>query len=91
MKKTTKKLILVVAILLAAAGPLAAQERSPSSPSESLAEALVAACREQAGEFSRYLPEESAAAYRNLPQLEQQELMQPQPQPFQIQVQPLRP
>lgn len=75
MKKTTNKLILVLAAVLAAAGPLAAQDKSPSPPSESLAEALIAACRQQAGEFSRYLPEESAEAYRNLPQLQQQELM----------------
>jgi len=75
MKKTTRKLTMVVAVLLAAAGPLAAQQKAPATPSESLAEALIAACREQAAEFSRYLPEESAEAYRNLPQAQQQELM----------------
>jgi hypothetical protein len=75
MKNSMKMLILAIAVLLAAAGPLAAQEKTPAAPSEALAEALIAACREQAGEFSRYLPEESAEAFRNLPQLQQQELM----------------
>ena len=76
MKITSRKLIVVLPLLLAAAGPLAAQEKAPATPSEVLAEALTAACREQAAEFSQFLPEESAEAYRNLPQLQQQELMQ---------------
>ena len=74
MKKTVKTL-LALPLLLAAAGTLAAQEKPAPTPSAALADALAAACREQPADFSRYLPEESAAAYRDLPQFQQLELM----------------
>ncbi|HKO04008.1 MAG TPA: hypothetical protein VJW51_04640 [Candidatus Acidoferrales bacterium] len=75
MKKTNKRLLLALPLLLATASTLAAQEKPAATPSDSLADALAAACREQPAEFSRFLPEESAAAYRDLPQFQQQELM----------------
>src|SRR5208282_828846 len=75
VKKTNQRLILAILLLLAAAGTLPSQEKPAATPSDSLANALAAACREQPAEFSRFLPEESAAAYLDLPQFQQQELM----------------
>jgi hypothetical protein len=75
VNKTNQSLILTLALLLAAAGSLDSQEKSAATPSDTLADALAAACREQPAEFSRFLPEESAAAYRDLPLFQQQELM----------------
>ena len=69
----------ILALLAPLAAPLAAQDGTKAadqrSPSATLAEALSAACRQQIGEFAQYLPEGSAEAYRNLPQVQQRELM----------------
>lgn len=69
------RLTLALLALLATPGTLRAQDNTPATPSSELMNALAAACRQQVSEFSRYLPQESAEAYRNLPQIQQQELM----------------
>jgi len=79
----TNRLILSLAASLCLGAALAAQDQSgetPSSaasstPSDTLGRALSAACRQQPGEFAAFLPEDSAEAYRNLPQIQQRELM----------------
>jgi len=67
-------LALALFVLFPAARSLLAQEQS-GTPSGALLDALGAACRQQIGDFVRYLPEESVEAYRNLPLVQQQELM----------------
>jgi hypothetical protein len=67
-------LAFVVLLTLAAALPLPAQETA-GGPSAALLDALGAACRQQTADFVRFLPEESAEAYRNLSRIQQQELM----------------
>jgi type II secretory pathway pseudopilin PulG len=69
------RLTIALLALLAPTGTLQAQENAPATPSSALMNALGAACRQQIAEFSQYLPQESAEAYRNLPQAQQQELM----------------
>lgn len=79
----TNRLILTLAATLCLAVPLAAQDQpgdtpsaaASSTPSDTLMRALSAACRQQPGEFAAFLPEDSAEAYRNLPQIQQHELM----------------
>ncbi len=79
----TNRLILFAGAFLCSALPLAAQapsaETSPAeaapTPSDTLVRALSAACRQQPGEFAAFLPQGSAEAYRNLPQVQQHELM----------------
>ena len=68
-------LSLVAALSLPAAAQEGAKPAGARSPAATLADALAAACRQQAGDFARYLPESSADAYRNLPQVQQRELM----------------
>ncbi|HUJ39285.1 MAG TPA: hypothetical protein VLW54_01965 [Candidatus Acidoferrales bacterium] len=76
-----RNLLLAAALVLLAplAAPLAAQSGTKPaddhSPSATLADALAAACRQKVGEFAQYLPEASAEAYRNLPEVQQHELM----------------
>jgi len=70
-----KRLTLALVTFLAATGTLQAQQNVPTTPSSALMDALAAACRQQILEFSQFLPEQSAEAYRNLPQVQQQELM----------------
>jgi len=83
MIRSTLALAALLALSAPFAAPLQAQDpaatapaSSPASPSETLVEALVAACRQQTAEFAAYLPEESAEAYRNLPETQQRQLMQ---------------
>jgi hypothetical protein len=79
----TNRWTLAIAACLSLTIPFAAPaaRQVPSAPaavpsaSETLVNALSAACRQQIGEFAQYLPEESAEAYRNLPQIQQRELM----------------
>jgi hypothetical protein len=75
----TNRLPLSLAALLCLfaplATPLAAQQNPAATPSQTLVDALSAACRQQIGEFAQFLPEESAEAYRNLSQIQQRELM----------------
>ena len=68
------RLSLALLLLLGAATRLPAQETA-GGPSASLLDALGAACRQQVGDFARLLPEESSEAFRNLPQIQQRELM----------------
>ncbi len=79
---TTRSTFAIAAFLALAvpcAAPLSAQNppvpASIPSPSETLVDALSVACRQQIGEFATFLPEASAEAYRNLPQVQQRELM----------------
>jgi hypothetical protein len=71
----SRRQTLALLLVLAAARSLQAQESTPATPSSTLADALAAACRQQVGDFTRYLPQDSADAYRNLPQVQQLELM----------------
>jgi len=75
----TKRLVLRLAAVLSILTPveslLAAQGKPAPTPSETLMDALSAACRQQIGEFAQFLPEESAEAYLNLSQIQQRELM----------------
>ena len=74
---------LAIAAALALAGPLAAPAAAQDAatpaaghaPAATLAQALTTACRQQAGEFAQYLPDVNAEAFRNLPQVQQHELM----------------
>jgi len=76
----TYRLTLFLAAVLCIAAPLAAQEKPagtpPPSATDTLVNALSAACRQQSGEFAAFLPEANAEAYRNLPQTQQFALMQ---------------
>lgn len=67
---------LLAALLAACPGLLHAQDGAPLSPTETLTSAFSAACRQKAAEFAGFLPEESAAAFRNLPTAKQYDLMQ---------------
>jgi len=75
----TIRLTLSLAAVLSIAVPLAAQDKPaaapPATPTETLVNALSAACRQQPGEFAAFLPDDSAESYRNLPQFQQRELM----------------
>jgi hypothetical protein len=75
----TDRLIVPVAVIFLLATPLLAQDqpdaRLTATPTDALVNALSAACRQQPGEFAAFLPEVSSDAYRNLPQLQQRELM----------------
>lgn len=67
---------LFLAALLTLSTPLAAQEKpATTTPTDTLVGVLSAACRQQIAEFASFLPEDSADAYRNLPQIQQRELM----------------
>jgi len=70
------QIFLALALLAAAPGVLQAQETSDTSPTEALTGAFSAACRLKAAEFAGFLPQESADAYRNLPEAKQNDLMQ---------------
>jgi len=75
----TNRLTLYLAAIFCLAAPLAAQDEPAATPaatpSDALVNALTAACRQQPGEFAAFLPEVNAEAYRNLPQIQQRELM----------------
>jgi hypothetical protein len=59
---------LVLAVLaLPNPGRLRAQEAQEGSPSSALSAALGAACREDETQFAKYLPSDSAAGFRALP------------------------
>jgi hypothetical protein len=70
------RILLALAVLTAGPGILRAQTGSAASPTEALTGAFSAACRQKGAEFAGFLPEESAAAYRNLPVSQQNDLMQ---------------
>jgi len=62
--------VAVAAILLALFWPagIAAQESHEAEPASALADALAAACRANATQFSNYLTADNAAAFRALPE-----------------------
>jgi len=64
------------ALLAASPNLLVAQDGASTSPTEALTSAFSAACRLKAADFAAFLPEESAGAYRNLPSMQQIDLMQ---------------
>ena len=57
------------------AGPARAQDGKETSHTEALTAALVAACRQNQDVFERYLPAESAIAFRALPSSQRTALM----------------
>lgn len=57
-------------------GPAQAQDGTETSPTAALTAALVAACRQNQDVFARYLPAESAIAFRALPSSQRRSLMQ---------------
>ena len=69
-------LCLLGIFLLLADGPVMAQDGKETSPTEALTAALVAACRQNQDVFERYLPAESAIAFRALPSSQRMALMQ---------------
>ena len=77
--RLTLRITALLALIVPFAAPLAAQEAARPAAEHpaaaALAEALTAACRQQAGEFAQFLPEVNAEAFRNLPQIQQRELM----------------
>jgi hypothetical protein len=52
-----------------------AQEGQETEPAAALTSALIAACRQKETQFARYLPAESAAAFRALPENEQADFL----------------
>ncbi len=65
----------LVAALLLLALPARAQEAKDESPTEALAEALVAACRQNDAQFAPFLTADNAATFRALPPSQQVQLM----------------
>lgn len=70
------KRLLPVALLLLAASLLPAQERSTGSPSEALAGVMVAACRQNAEQFAKFMTADNAAIFEQLPPGLRAQLMQ---------------
>jgi len=76
MSATAKILALAMMIFLAAPGLLAqTQQAAQPDPVEALNNALVAACKENEVDFAKYLTDENAAAFQNLPADERARVM----------------
>ncbi|HLJ42274.1 MAG TPA: hypothetical protein VKT50_12370 [Candidatus Acidoferrales bacterium] len=76
MSATAKILVLAMMIFLAAPGLLAqTQQAAQPDPVEALNNALVAACKENEVDFAKYLTDENAAAFQNLPADERARVM----------------
>ncbi len=65
------RIFFLLSAILCAAGV-----RAQESPAATLAEALVAACRQNEADFARYLTEDNAAVFRTLPASQRTALLQ---------------
>lgn len=76
LSKIASLFILAGMLLLGSSPDAAAQDGTETSPTAALTSALVAACRQNQEVFARYLPAESAVAFRALPASQRTALMQ---------------